>query len=320
VIHRSTAFILGAGTSKPYRFPTGEELLRAARRLGPNDLRSKLHAPEPRYDPVANLLHEALQRTHDASLDALLELRPDIAPLGKRLIASLMLEFESNSKPPLHFPEPNDDWLTLFFTELTAGTKSLAEFERLPVTLITYNYDRLLEYRLVGALAVHYGRSEEHCVAALKKIPIIHLHGDLGLLPAFAPDGEPSVPFGPASTDAQFPVYVDYAANRVIIVHEAKADTNEYRRAVDVLSRAKQIVLLGFGYGATNLARLQLPSWTRNIGVIGTVYGLTPSRILYDVRAPFEAAGIQRNPGHPPVDPKFGTREFLENSLGIFRS
>jgi len=153
VIRRSTVFILGAGTSKPYGFSTGEQLLREGRRLDQNNLFRKLHAPAS--NDAARALHTSLQRTHDSSLDALLELRPDITPIGKRLIASLMLELEFHAKDPGRYPEPQDDWLTLFFDELAADTADLEGFALNPVTLITYNYDRLLELRLLGALAAH---------------------------------------------------------------------------------------------------------------------------------------------------------------------
>jgi hypothetical protein len=188
---------------------------------------------------------------------------------------------------------------------------------------VTYNYDRLLEYRLTGALAAHYGRPEAECIAALKAIPIIHLHGDLGLLPGFGAADAETVPFGPVLGDsAIFSANVDRAAKRVIVVHEANGDTEEYARALAALEKTDQVVLLGFGYGATNLSRLQPARWKRDIAVTGTLYGLTPSRIIYDVRAPFEAAGFSNNPGTRgrDADPKHGVREFLENRLDIFRS
>jgi len=127
VIHRPTAFILGAGTSVPYGFPSGKELLRMARGFDVANLKDKAHARAP---ADVEELHAALQRTHDSSLDTLLELRSDIAPIGKRLIASLILELEFHSTFPQRYPMPKDDWLTRFFGEVTSDTKCLEDFAK----------------------------------------------------------------------------------------------------------------------------------------------------------------------------------------------
>jgi hypothetical protein len=296
----------------PYGFPSGGELLRTCRSMDRHNLKTKLHAQAADTDHHLKELQFALSRTHDSSIDALLELRPDLEALGKRLIASLLLELEFHS--PSRFPKPADDWLTVFFDELVAGTRSLEDFGRNPLTLITYNYDRLLEYRLLGALMAHYGRSESDCLATLRKIPIIHVHGDLGSLPAFS-EVDP-VRFGPSPNDEAFQRFVDIAAKRIVIVHEAKDETAEFIQARRALQSVDQIVILGFGYGETNLGRLEPRRWRKNINrIFGTVYDLTPSQLLYSVTKPFERAGVQ----FEPADTTWGAREFLVNMLPIFR-
>ena len=306
MIRRPTVFILGAGTSVPYGFPAGEQFL--PRGMNEPTLLQKLCVPV--LDDAATALLEALHRTHDASLDALLELRPDITEVGKRLIASLIMELEFNSPP--RYPSPKDDWLTPFFGELASGTTSLDDFARNPVVIITYNYDRVLEYRLTGALSAHYGRPDGECIAALQRIPIIHLHGSLGPLPGFSAGA--TVPFGFRSSDpAGFSRTLDFASRRIVIVHEAKDETPEFEQARLLLQSTEQVVMLGFGYGATNLSRLEIRRWPKR--VFGTQYGLTNSQFEYAVRRPFLAANIQpwtTDRGH-------GTREFLDNALFIFR-
>jgi hypothetical protein len=311
MLRKTTAVILGAGASIPYGFPSGAELLRMARGFDLRNLQSKLRDVQLEGD--TEKLLAALKRTHDPSLDTLLELRPDITTVGKRLIAALLLEFEFNSS--FRFPEPKDDWLTLFFSELAANTKSLQDFVQNPLNFITFNYDRLLEHRLVGALSAHYGRPDSECIAALSKIPIVHVHGYLGPMPGF--DGtSPTVPFGPPPSNAsRFGELVPLAAEKIIIVHEAQANNPEYERARRLLQAVDQVVMLGFGYDATNLSRLELHRWKPNIPVWGTAYGLSESRIVHDVRSPFESAKIRVQRG----DPSHGAREFLDNHLQIFR-
>ena len=58
MIRRSTVFILGAGASKPYGFPTGEELFRTARSLNSHSLKDKLLATA--IEEPAKRLHERL--------------------------------------------------------------------------------------------------------------------------------------------------------------------------------------------------------------------------------------------------------------------
>jgi len=307
MIRRHTAFIMGAGTSVPYGFPSGEGLMRIAQSLSLEGLKQKLYAPDLRE--VA--LHDALQSSYDPSLDALLELREDITPVGKRLMASLLLEIEFNSRER---PLPDDHWLSLFFQELTAGTRSLEDFAGNQITVITYNYDRLLEFRLSRALRAHYGRAEEECIAVLKKIPIIHLHGDLGPLPGFAAQG--TVPFGPQPDDEQrhFNRCIDRAAERIVVVHEAKDETEDFERARHAVSHAELVVLLGFGYGTTNIDRLRLAQWRHGVGILGSAFRLSVSRIAF-ARRPFQEAGHQINFGEPSE----ATRTFLDNRLRIFR-
>jgi hypothetical protein len=101
----------------------------------------------------------------------------------------------------------------------------------------------------------------------------------------------------------------------VFIVHEARPETDEFDRARKAFQGVDQVVMLGFGYGATNLSRLDLHRWKRGVSVFGTAYGLTRSRITHDVESPFQKAGINVALG----EHTHGTREFLENRLEIFR-
>jgi hypothetical protein len=314
MISHPTAFILGAGASIPYGFISGEGLHRDARVMGIQNLRSKTRSAE--LEPQLQELHKALQQTHDSSLDALLELRPDIARCGKRLMASILLELEWHS--PQRFPEPNADWITFLFEKLVADASSLEQFAQNLVYFITYNYDRLLEHRLAGALEAHYGRPLNECVEAMRRIHIVHLHGDLGLLPEFA-DVESAVvvPYGPSLNDPDpqlFTTCVNKAADRIMIVHEAQPETYEFQKARQILRGVERTVMLGFGYGATNLSRLKPEVWNAAAAIWGTVFGMSTSRIEHIVRPPIEVGGRRLRSGLPHQ----GAREFLDNHHEIF--
>jgi hypothetical protein len=153
------------------------------------------------------------------------------------------------------------------------------------------------------------------CIGALKKIPIIHLHGYLGPLPEFGPKEE-IVAFGPPLNDeVYFADCIDRAAPRIVVVHEAQAETNDFDRARKLLQSVNQVVMLGFGYGERNLSRLDIKRWP--VTLYGTTFGLTDSEINHAITMPFrEAGGHSLNIGQS----KWGTREFLRNNLPIFRA
>jgi len=79
--------------------------------------------------------------------------------------------------------------------------RSLDSFRRTPLTIITYNYDRSIEYALVRALQERFGGTFENCAAALDSIGPIHLHGQLGFLPGFTARAEDIAQYGSAPSE-----------------------------------------------------------------------------------------------------------------------
>ena len=72
-------------------------------------------------------------------------------------------------------------------------------------------------------------------------IEMIHVHGSLGKLSSSHPNGRPYAP----TLDADV---IRNAANEIIVIGEASGDTAEFERARGVLSKARRIVFLGFGF------------------------------------------------------------------------
>jgi hypothetical protein len=87
----------------------------------------------------------------------------------------------------------------------------------------------------------------------LEQIPIIHLHGMLGLLPHIRGTGRDY-------SAGLNPDVIRIAADGIKIVHEVQPD-KEFQQAKQLIDDAQDIVFLGFGYLETNIERLQaLPS------------------------------------------------------------
>jgi hypothetical protein len=128
--------------------------------------------------------------------------------------------------------------------------KKANEFAANRIAVITYNYDRSLEYFLHQSLMARYRMSESEALEILQNICIIHVHGVLGEYPV--------VPYKKlAEGDTLFKI-----SEAIKIVHEIQ-DTpdgfcsKDFRRANTELAKAERILFLGFGFHEDNLRRLE---------------------------------------------------------------
>jgi hypothetical protein len=220
---------------------------------------------------------EALNGTLEKSLDAMLETRNDITAVGKAYMARVLLSCERKAR--LSKADLAGAWYRELWSAISAD--SLEQVSRCPLTIITFNYDRSLEYSLVRALQTRFPAPLDKCAAALSSIGPIHLHGSLGLLPEFAPPGQPfvtSVPYGGDVPDIT-PRNCEDAARAIRIIHEAQPQDEAFVRARTALSTADRILFLGFGYARQNVERLQLPSCAnKNAAMYLCATGFTPEQ------------------------------------------
>jgi hypothetical protein len=280
MLSTKTVMILGAGASMPYGFPSGRELLQDARRKTLADLVTAC-SPAPRGH--AEELHLALRHTLDLSIDGMLEtMPPTVVGAGKTLMARLLLQLESRLRD--RSDEHDGDWYRIHLWPIF-DFRSLEAFRATPLTIVTYNYDRSLEYSLVNALSVKLRAPLSECAAALDCIGPIHLHGELGTLPKFPHLAGTPVPFGGASsrpTDSECRI----AAEAIRIVHEPNPTDEAFMRARDALSAADRVIFLGFGYAPTNFERLQMEKCVRRTTTTFflCVRGFTPKQQIALVR------------------------------------
>jgi hypothetical protein len=269
---RRTVFILGAGSSAVFDFPTGQKLcqlvcdeLRAGRPYG-TDLRENGGF---RDEEITRFCHE-LRFSAQPSVDAFLEHRPDFLKLGKAAMAVILVKKEASSDL---WSFGDNNWMRYMFSRLNASFES---FHEIPVSFITFNYDRSLEHFLCTTLQNRYRKTEAECAAVLERIPIIHLHGRLGYLPW--EKGEGQRPYLPEITEA----VLETCVKNIKVVHEDPKD-----------GRDKFIYCLGFGYGRVNVERLKISSLEAKV-TFGTGTGLTHKEISDAVRS----SGGKLNPLH----------------------
>jgi hypothetical protein len=258
-----TVFVLGAGASAPYEFPTGfelsEQMVRALQPGHPtfNDLRDMVGKAQQEITGFRDAFHHSGKN----SVDAFLEHRTDLIPIGKLATAHMLISRESAAK----LFKYGDSWLRELYNRMNSTFDTFAKNK---ISFVTFNYDRCVEHFLFSALSNTYNRPTAEVKEVLESMPVVHLHGRLGALPW--QDG-PSRPFEiPISEDG-----LRIAADNIKIIHEDIKDgrDKDFARAQRLLMEADQILLMGFGYNSTNVERLGIRDLPQG-KMIGSCVGL----------------------------------------------
>lgn len=262
MITKKTVFILGAGASKPYGFPLGQELrddvIRVGREISLLSTLSKLSISEQEYRDFTTDLAESGY----PSVDAFLEHREKWVPLGKAAIALCLLRAESESAQRLFPPhQPRDHWYQALWARLKAP--SWQAFKDMPWSVITFNYERSLEHYLVHVLCNNY-QLKPHTVCS--QLPVLHIHGSLGDYDQF--------PYGSRITQSSHEI----ASRSIMVVHESDWQKS-FREAQRQIDGAERILFIGFGFHDQNLRKLGMPSARHSIHnrtplVVGTHKGI----------------------------------------------
>jgi len=268
VIEVPTVFVLGAGASAPYKFPTGRSLLL---RIG-TDLSS------PRSDLYGQLNRMGFSPNHvgqfandllasmQPSVDLFLENRDEYREIGKAAIAASWIPIENEA-----FLRCEQQ--TLWYEYLYGMMRSdVSSFNRNRLQIVTLNYDRSLEHFLFLAIRHSFGLEESKAAAMLSAIPVIHVYGKLGELPYLSSEHQ-----RPYSNILDSDL-VRLAAECINIMNEGQADSQEFQQARHMIIDAERVYFLGFGYHHTNISRLihLIPEWTKK----GTRGRHTTSQVL----------------------------------------
>ena len=286
MITEPTVLILGAGASYPYGFPTAKELKGSICNAfsRPETHGCRLLGLNSSFSPDAIFeFREAFWRSGQPSIDAFLEYRRDLLPIGKLAIAFCLIPFEDEKN--LYQPDltRGGDWYEYLSIKLTA---SFEDFGANKLSIITFNYDRSLEYYLFTALRNLHNESALECADKLAQIPIIHVYGQLGRQSYPQPE---SVEYAP---DNERFTKVRNAAAGITLLHEEASDLAQ---ACKLLTDASRICFLGFSYHPLNLERLQLKdSGARQ--VFGTVRGLIGAEVT-QVEAKLHSVLLTANVG-----------------------
>jgi hypothetical protein len=310
-----TVLVLGAGASAPYGFPSGVTLKdKICQKLGDqSDMLMRLHVEPTEFAQVC----KALIRAGRMSVDAFLAAQPQRAVQnGKLAIALALLPCEKTSTlferwPRMRLGQTKGDiigtagghWYELLFNLLTDG-RQFEDIDLTNLSVVTFNYDRSLEYYLLTVLQNAYGRPLAQAAEKLSEMQIVHVHGSLGRLP-LPPDENPDVvPYGDLS-----PASVVLARDNIQVLHETQDDSPDFKKARSLIVQAQRIYFFGFGFNHTNLRRLGLADMDPHSGVGGTTRHLP-----YDTIQRTEEFRFFKN-HHLPHRPETGSPRWQEKDI-----
>lgn len=279
MIQKKIALVIGAGASAPYGFPTGEALIDAIMQLSPEYV---IKHPGFADDGMSfafdnSFLNHALEefqqilwRAKPPSIDAFLTSNPQFAAIAKPAIAAALIPCESEDT--LLRVTPDEDWYLLLRNEM--GTKK-ADFSESATNLfiITFNYDRSLEYYFKTRLCAFHG--EQEGLELFKKMNILHVYGELAK-PHFLPCSDKTVrEYNPRLTHIE----VAKCIPEIKIISESQDDSIELQKAWSWIAHADTLCFIDFGYDPTNIQRLRISEYFKGGKILGSCKGFTGNEL-----------------------------------------
>jgi hypothetical protein len=278
MITENTVFILGAGASNPYHYPTGAELRDQLCGEFLLDLNYLLTGStlfdsnnKPREVSRGEMLAKAFRESKIKSIDRFLAVNNELSDIGKIAITISILNAEKKSSFEDDLP---DNWYYYLYNRLIDTFKTAdayKQFRNNRATFITFNYDRSLEHYFFCSLRNLFANApEEDIIKELNDIPIYHVYGKID-----------DLPWQGGSNNYGSNYYWDYVKtikDNIKIIFER--DTVETDKIKFGIHNAQSIYFLGFGYDETNMKTIGLPE-SLNAGqrVYGTAFGATNKEI-----------------------------------------
>ncbi|MEQ1850880.1 MAG: hypothetical protein ABMA01_04720 [Chthoniobacteraceae bacterium] len=262
MILQNCVLILGAGASIPYGIPRKglsfrDAILEAAGR-SESRYRSSVHAFCEQFGQLGysidRFLAECSRRESTRTVEA-----KKLIEIGKAAIVKALLPCESPDSVQHGW---YDDLVNALTSRFPAGTK-----KRLPI--ITFNYDRSLEYHLMRSLGAIYDKADLDVQAMNELVEITHVYGQLGDLPEILGREEGAVPYG-----SKNPATIPHAVSAVRVVGE-RTEEAHINRIRERLRVPGALVFIGFGFLPENMELLNLQAVDAQTPVFASGYNLS---------------------------------------------
>jgi hypothetical protein len=236
-----TLFVLGAGASKPFRFPVGADL----RLQIISEPKVAWYLRQCGYSETAcNQFIEEFKRS-GFSIDAFLARRAQFDEIGRVAISAALLPREEDDALYLVDGKPGcSDWYQSLWLKLVGDSTCAAEFRNRQFKSISFNYDRSLERYLHLTAMASFGLLAQDAYELVSDFFPYHVYGQ----------------FGDYDHDTIFqrePVHVRAAAENLKVMPSTRPASDEACQAL--LSWADQVYFVGFSFDPMNCARLGVP-------------------------------------------------------------
>ncbi len=282
MISDRVVFVLGAGCSVPFGFPTGQQLRDKILEISKSDVIDHVGKSCPNILEELGVKDDALVRLQSNlrdsqinSIDRFLSLpkNREFLDIGKIAIASCLIPYEEHKKvlaPKCDNGENN--WYQLLWNEIV-NIESFEEFDNnLSIYFLTFNYDRSLEHFLTTVLKNTLTPTVDEIDQFLCK-RIVHVHGQLG---AYRLRG--------GSSNGRF--YrtklnvnnIRTAAEGIKVIHESSTFSDK-PRVNELIESCNRLVFLGFGYSDANVRKLFSGVSRAPAKIIGSSMGLMKQEI-----------------------------------------
>ena len=279
-----TVFILGAGASLPYGYPTARglrnDIINKFRQVL-TDCSNYLNKDQFILNDVIEILVPIIKQFEESnteSIDLFLTRTEDQSKIttGTQLIWLFIFWYEHNFVNNKTKIEPSNDWYFDFYNRLTEGITSkskLGELENSQINFITFNYDRSLENYLFESFKNAFTLGYEQTTELIyKSFNFYHVYGKIINLSWEKTD--PKTAYGSKST----PFYLDHCKNNIRMIYNERDKISLEMQ--ELIKQAKRIFILGFGFADVNLQVLNLKEiLTQEHIIYASGIGLHPSRI-----------------------------------------
>lgn len=253
-----TVFILGAGSSKPYGYPTGAELRKSIikefyvllkgllKDLSIQEIEKQHHLRE------AKRFVDAFNNSSIISIDKFLSLNPIFSYYGKLAITLIISKNEKSSKFREDV-EDDQDWYKLLFNRMISTFNEPSDFDKFcknKVAFITFNYDRSLEYFIFESFYNAFWNNRKKIESAFMSLegiktyipfPFIHVYGQIDKIKAHGGwDYREKLAFSD----------IKKLSENIRVIGERANNIEEIK---EIITESKRIFFLGFGYAKENI-------------------------------------------------------------------
>jgi hypothetical protein len=281
MINKKVTIVLGAGASYPYGFPLGGELkdkiidqiLFSRQPISERDSLGSFLDQFGYKEDIQKDFALQLKESMHLSVDAFLFEHHEFIEIGKLSIAANLIRCER--KDDLMSTASEGESRRKWYAYLLSLMGNREEFKSNNLSIITFNYDRSLEYFLYYTLKPRFNLSEQERIEHINSIQIVHVYGQLGQLHFTNENGRDY---------ASLLNYGDLkkGAEGTSLIHEKNNEeiNSENLKAVHrIIGESELLVFLGFGYLEENIRRLKLKEYYKPDRIVGTFFGMEDGEV-----------------------------------------